>query len=272
MGEAATTTGRAEADREGGLAPEPRSPAPRRPTLINYLHAAAAIPLIHLYTVLMGTLSLVLSIGDREGRRQHWCAVLWSRMIARTVGARVSVSGAGHLRPGESYVFLSTHQSYMDIPVMLGYLPSQLRIAAKREVFQIPFLGWHMRRGGHISINRGSTAEAVESLRRAASEVRPGISVFLYPEGTRSRDGAIQPFKKGGFKFALQAGLPIVPVAIVGTRALLPRDSVVFRPGPVFLHLGRPIPTAGLTDEDLPDLMRQVRDAMASHLSPPAAD
>ncbi|HYE13726.1 MAG TPA: lysophospholipid acyltransferase family protein, partial [Pyrinomonadaceae bacterium] len=146
-------------------------------------------------------------------------------------------------------------------------LPAQLRIAAKREVFRIPFLGWHMRRAGHISINRGSTTEAVESLRRAASEVRPGVSVFLYPEGTRSRDGRLQPFKKGGFKFALQTGLPVVPVAIVGTRALLPRDSIVFRPGPVELRVAPPVPTAGLADSDLPALMRRVREEMAKSFS-----
>jgi 1-acyl-sn-glycerol-3-phosphate acyltransferase len=267
MSEALTTTRRAPQTVGAIPATEPRTPAPRRPTAINYLHSTAAIPLIYLYTMVMGTLSLLLSVGDREGRRQHWCAAVWSRMIARTVGARVSLRGAEHLRSGESYVFLSTHQSYMDIPIMLGYLPCQLRIAAKREVFQIPFLGWHMRRGGHISINRGSTAEAVESLQRAAREVRPGVSVFLYPEGTRSRDGAIQSFKKGGFKFALQANLPIVPVTIVGTRALLPRDSIIFRPGPVELHLDAPISTAGLTDADLPALMQQVRDAMTAHLS-----
>jgi 1-acyl-sn-glycerol-3-phosphate acyltransferase len=245
---------------------EPRTPAPRRATPLNYLHSAVAIPLIYLYTMLMGTLSLLLSLRDPGGRRQHWCAKVWSRLIARTVGARVRVRGAERLREGESYVFLSTHQSYMDIPVMLGYLPAQLRIAAKREVFMIPFLGWHMRRAGHIAINRASTEEAVETLRRAAREVRPGVSVFLYPEGTRSRDGGLQPFKKGGFKFAVQTGLPVVPVSIVGTRALLPRDSIIFRPGPVELHVGAPIPTAGLTDADLPALMQEVRDAMTTQI------
>ncbi|MBC7929644.1 MAG: 1-acyl-sn-glycerol-3-phosphate acyltransferase [Rubrivivax sp.] len=243
----------------------PRTPSPRRPTLANYLHSAIAIPLIYLYTVVMGTLSLALSLGDPDGRKQHWCASLWSRMIVRTVGVRVRVHGAENLREGASYVFLSTHQSYMDIPVMLGYLPAQLRIAAKREVFLIPFLGWHMRRGGHISINRASTQDAVDTLRRASEEIRPGVSVFLYPEGTRTRDGTLQPFKKGGFKFALQTGLPIVPVTIVGTRALLPRDSIIFRPAVVDMHLGAPIPTAGLTDPDLPALMQTVRDAMTKH-------
>src|SRR3712207_4616834 len=153
--------------------PPPRMAPPGPPSPANYLHSALAIPLIYLYTVVMGTLSLLLSVYDPEGRRQHWCARTWSRMIARTAGVRVRLHGAEHLEPGASYVFLSTHQSYMDIPVMLGYVPAQLRIAAKREVFRIPFLGWHMRRGGHISINRGSTHEAVETLRRAAEELRP---------------------------------------------------------------------------------------------------
>ena len=244
----------------------PRTAPPREPTLVNYIHSAVAIPLIYFYTAVMASLSLLLSLRDPEGQKQHWCASTWSRMIVHTVGASVRVCGAENIRAGESYVFLSTHQSYMDIPVMLGYMPAQLRIAAKREVFQIPFLGWHMRRGGHISINRGSTTEAVASLRRAAREMRPGLSVFLFPEGTRTRDGSLQPFKKGGFRVALQTGLSVVPVTIVGTRQVLPRDSFVFRPGPVLMHLDAPIPTAGLDDRDLPALMQKVRDAMTKHL------
>jgi 1-acyl-sn-glycerol-3-phosphate acyltransferase len=243
----------------------PRTAPPPKATLVNYLHSAVAIPLIYLYTIVMGTLSLAVSFFDPEGRRQHWCAQTWSRMIARTVGARVRVHGAEHLREGASYVFLSTHQSYMDIPVMLGYLPAQLRIAAKREVFMIPFLGWHMQRAGHISINRAATAEAVATLQRAAREVREGVSVFLYPEGTRSREGELQPFKKGGFKFAVQTGLPVVPVTIKGSRQVLPRDSFIFRPGNVEMYVDAPIPTRGLADEDLPALMQAVRDAMAKH-------
>ena len=233
---------------------------------VNYLHTAVAWPLVAGYTVVMGSLSLLLSLFDRRGRLQHWCARTWSRMIARTALLDVRLVGAEHVREGESYVFLSTHQSWLDIPVMLGYLPAQLRIAAKREVFRIPFLGWHMRRAGHIPVNRGSTAESVESLRRAAAELGGGVSAFLFPEGTRSRDGSLQPLKKGGFKLALQAGLPVVPVAIVGTRRAMPRGSLVLRPGPVRMYLAPPIPTAGLSDEDLPALVSAVRAAMESHL------
>ncbi|HEY0005005.1 MAG TPA: lysophospholipid acyltransferase family protein [Pyrinomonadaceae bacterium] len=249
--------------------PQPRTLPPRTPTLFNYLHSAIAIPLIYLYTLLMGTLSLALSFFDPQGKRQHWCASLWARMIARTAGARVRVHGAEHILPGASYVFLSTHQSYMDIPVMLGYIPAQLRIAAKKEVFRIPFLGWHMSRAGHISIDRGSSPDAIASLQRASGEIRGGICAFLYPEGTRSRDGSLQPFKKGGFKLAMQARVPIIPITIIGTRRLLPRDSNIFRPGPVDLYIDAPIQTERLADEDLYTLMHLVRARMLQHFEEP---
>jgi 1-acyl-sn-glycerol-3-phosphate acyltransferase len=153
----------------------------------------------------------------------------------------------------------------MDIPVMLGYLPSQLRIAAKREVFLIPFLGWHMRRSGQIPINRGSTAESIESLHRAARLLGGGVSAFLFPEGTRTRDGSLQPLKKGGFRLALESGLAVVPVTINGTRRAMPRGSMVLRAGPVEMHIDPPIPTEGLAEADIPALMRKVSDAMTAH-------
>ncbi|MGA9997064.1 MAG: lysophospholipid acyltransferase family protein [Pyrinomonadaceae bacterium] len=246
---------------------EPRTGPPARPTLLNYLHSAIAIPLIYLYTLVMGSLSLLISLFDKTGRGQHRCASAWSRMIARTVRARVHVYGAERIEPNTSYVFLSTHQSYMDIPVMLGYLPAQLRIAAKKEVFRIPFLGWHLTRAGHISIDRSSRMDAIASLQRAADEIRGGICAFIFPEGTRSRDGSLQPFKKGGFKLAMQARVPLVPITIMGTRQLLPRDSIIFRaPRRVEMYVDAPIPTEGLTDEDLPALMQTVRAAMTKHM------
>lgn len=243
----------------------PPTPEPRRPTLINYLHSAVAIPLIYLYTAVMGSLSLTLSLYDPKGRRQHWCAQVWCRLIARTAGAPVRVYGLEHLEPGTSYVFLSSHQSLMDIPAMLGYLPVQLRIAAKKSLFKIPFMGWHLSRAGHIPVDRSSTQNAVTSMRKAARYIREGICAFVFPEGTRSPDGALHAFKKGGFKLAVQAGAPIVPVTILGSRQVLPKNSIIFRPGPVDMYVDKPIPTAGLGDEDLEELMREVRAAIARH-------
>ncbi len=242
-----------------------RTALPRPPTLLNYLHSAVAIPLIYLYTIVMGSISLIVSLSDAGGRRQHWCAQTWCRMIARTAGARVRVHGAEHIKAGTSYVFLSTHQSYMDIPAMLGYLPAQLRIAAKKVLFRIPFMGWHLTRAGHIPIDRSSTQNAVASMQKAAAYLHDGICAFIFPEGTRSRDGVLHGFKKGGFKLAIQAGVPIIPITIIGSRQVLPCDSMILRPGTIDMYVDEPIPTAGLTDDDIDALMRSVRAAMAQH-------
>lgn len=243
----------------------PPTPTPRRPTLLNYLHSSIAIPLIYFYTLVMGSISLTLSLYDPQGRRQHWCAQVWCRLIARTTGASVRVHGLENIRAGTSYVFLSSHQSYMDIPAMLGYLPVQLRIAAKKVLFRIPFMGWHLSRAGHIPVDRSSTQAAVATMQRATGYIRDGVCAFVFPEGTRSPDGALHPFKKGGFKLALQAGVPIVPLTIIGSRQVLPKNSIIFRPGPIDMYIDEPIPTAGLNDDDLELLMQTVREAMARH-------
>jgi 1-acyl-sn-glycerol-3-phosphate acyltransferase len=243
----------------------PRTESPRRPTFLNYAHSIIAIPLIYLYTIVMGSLSLLLSLYDPAGKKQHWCAQVWCRMIARTAGARVRVHGAENIQPGASYVFLSTHQSYMDIPAMLGYLPAQLRIAAKKVLFRIPFMGWHLTRAGHIPIDRSSTQNAINSMQKAASYLKRGICAFVFPEGTRSRDGYLHKFKKGGFKLALQAGVPIIPITIIGSRQVLPPDEIIFRPGPIDMYVDAPINTAGLTDADLEPLMETVYNIMATH-------
>lgn len=243
----------------------PRTANPRRPTFLNYIHSAIAIPLIYLYTIVMGSTSLLLSLYDPAGRKQHWCARIWCRMIARTTGAHVRVHGAHQIEPGKSYVFLSTHQSYMDIPAMLGYLPAQLRIAAKKVLFRIPFMGWHLTRAGHIPIDRSSTQNAVSSMQKAASYLKDGICAFVFPEGTRSRDGFLYKFKKGGFKLAIQANVPIIPITIIGSRQVLPPDEIIFRPGPIEMYVDAPIPTTGLTDDDLESLMETVYNIMARH-------
>lgn len=255
-----------EARESGATYDAPATPPPRQPALVNYLHSAVAIPLIYFYTFVMGSISLMLSLYDPRGRKQHWCARMWCRMIARTAGARVRVHGAEHMRPGTSYVFLSSHQSYMDIPAMLGYLPAQLRIAAKKSLFRIPFMGWHLTRAGHIPIDRSSTQNAIASMQRAASYLHDGICAFVFPEGTRSRDGALHGFKKGGFKLAIQAGVPIIPVTIIGSRQVLPPDSIVFRPGPMDMYVDPPIATDKLTEDDLEWLMQEVWDTMAKHI------
>lgn len=235
--------------------------------MLAVVHSIVAIPLIYLYTIVMGSLSLLLSLVDKDGSLQHWCASTWCRLIAATVGMRVRVFGLEHLPPpGEPVVYMANHQSYMDTPTIFAFLPVQFRIIAKRSLFRVPFMGWHLSRAGNIPIDRSNRREAMRSIRAAADRIREGTSVVVFPEGTRSVDGVLQPFKAGSFKLAEAAGVRIVPIAIVGTCKVLRRDSLVFHPGRVEMHIHPAVPTAGAARLD--DVMDEVREAMVRTLGP----
>jgi 1-acyl-sn-glycerol-3-phosphate acyltransferase len=234
--------------------------------MLAVIHSIVAIPLIYTYTVVMGSLSLVSSLFDSDGSKQHWCAHAWTRLIAATVGMRVRVHGAENLpAPNTPIVYMANHQSYMDIPALYGFLPVQFRIIAKESLFKVPFMGWHLTRAGNIPINRSNRREAMKSMAKAAERIREGTPVVVFPEGTRSRAGVLQPYKAGSFKLAQTAGVPIVPITIVGTCRVLKKDSLVFHPGVVDMYIGTPIPTE---DAGLDALMERVRAQMAAPLVP----
>jgi 1-acyl-sn-glycerol-3-phosphate acyltransferase len=163
---------------------------------------------------------------------------------------------------------MANHQSYTDIPTIFGFLPVQFRIIAKESLFKVPFMGWHLRRAGNIPINRSNRREAMRSIARAAERIREGTPVVVFPEGTRSRDGRLQPFKAGSFKLAASAGVPVVPITIIGTCKVLPKDSLIVHPGKVEMHISPPIPTAGVDEAHLEELMVRVRAEMAAPLVP----
>src|SRR5215813_3890698 len=152
-------------------------------------------PLIFLYTAVMGTISVCSSLFDSRGRMQHSCARIWSRMILWTSGVRLNVSGANNLTPGIPYVLCVNHQSHMDIPIVIVAIPIQFRFAAKKELFRIPFLGWHLRRSGHVPIDRENPRAAIRSLSQAAKTIQSGTPLVIFPEGGTSQDGRILPFK-----------------------------------------------------------------------------
>ncbi len=237
--------------------------------MLAVIHSIVAIPLIYVYTVVMATISLTVSFFDPDGRRQHWCAHTWCRLIAATAGMRVRVFGLENLPPpGTPVVYMANHQSYMDIPTIFGFLPVQFRIIAKQSLFRVPFMGWHLTRAGNIPINRSNRREAMKSIARAADRIRVGTSVVVFPEGTRSRDGVLQTFKAGSFKLAAAAGVPIVPISIIGTCKILRRDSLVFHPGRVEMHIHPAVQTKGADDLHLDAVITTVRAEMASTLIP----
>lgn len=217
-------------------------------------------PLIILATIVLGAVNLLASLFETDGRRQIAIAQFWSRLIIRIAGVKLSIQGLENIQPNGSYVFASNHLSYMDTPVVLGHIPVQFRFLAKKGLFSIPFLGYHLHRAGHIAVPREDPRAAIKAMTTAAEVIQQrGISILIFPEGGRTRDGAIQEFKDGASYIAIKAGVPIVPVALIGTREVLPMGSLNIRPGHVAMHVGEPIPTAGLTLKDRTALTEQVK-------------
>ncbi|HKC55709.1 MAG TPA: lysophospholipid acyltransferase family protein [Vicinamibacterales bacterium] len=204
------------------------------------------IPAITVYTVVLGTLSIGSSVFERSGRFAHWCARTWSRLILVTTGVRVEVSGLERLDRERAYVFVANHQSIYDIPIVFWSLPYQIRIIAKASLGRFPFLGWHLSRTGHILVDRRHPNRAA-IFGRASRLMREGLSLIVFPEGTRSRDGRVAPFKGGSFYLALEAGLPVVPIAIVGSRHVMLKGRLATSPGRVKLIVHEPIDTTGLS-------------------------
>jgi 1-acyl-sn-glycerol-3-phosphate acyltransferase len=225
---------------------------------LSYLRSLlVTAPLVFLYTAVMGSISVFSSLFDAEGRVQHGCARTWARLILWTSGIRVRVAGLENVRQGRPYVFCANHQSHMDTPIMLAALPFQFRFTPKKELFRYPFLGWHLRRSGHVPIDRGNPRAAVKSLRDAAETVRRGTSVLIFPEGGTSRDGGIHPFKGGGFMLAAKAGAEVVPVTIRGSRAVLMPKTYHVGGGMVEVLVGRPVRAAEASTAELANRVRQ---------------
>jgi 1-acyl-sn-glycerol-3-phosphate acyltransferase len=207
-------------------------------------------PLMAAATVVMWTCSLIASLFDPHGNSQHRVARIWGRMLLAAGFIRVRLEGLEKLDPRANYVFVANHASFMDIPALLAALPHQFRFFAKKSLYRIPFLGWHLKRAGHLPVDRSNVRASLKSMSEGARMVAERhISVLLFPEGGRAPEG-LREFKEGAAYIAIKAGVPIVPVAIVGMRALLPMGSIHLRSGRVTVRIADPVPTAGLKLSD----------------------
>jgi 1-acyl-sn-glycerol-3-phosphate acyltransferase len=200
-----------------------------------------------------------------------YCGRLWSRVLLAASGASVTLHGRENARAVSPCIFIANHQSIVDIWVMFRIIPPAARFAAKEELFRIPVFGWALASSGTVPINRRNRTEAIRSLRAAAERIRAGRPVVLFPEGTRSPDGRLQPFKKGAFHLALQAGVPVVPVAITGSFSVLAPGRLRVTPGPVEVFVEPPVDVTPYLPDDHEGLLRRVQETIGRRFDPPAA-
>lgn len=232
------------------------------------------IPTIAVYTIVLGVASITSSFFDRRGHFAHRCARAWSWLILATTGVEVTVEGLDRVTPGRTCVFVANHQSIYDIPCLFWSIPFQLRIIAKESLGNFPMLGPHLRRTGHMLVDRSKPdrARIAEWAGRLTSN---GLSLIVFPEGTRSRDGRMGKFKGGSIMVAMQAGLPIVPISVVGSRHVMKKGELTTRPGHVTVIVHDPIPTEANVEpsvEQVRGLADRVRDVIRPAVEAEAAN
>jgi 1-acyl-sn-glycerol-3-phosphate acyltransferase len=231
------------------------------------LRGVLTVLVIAVATIVGAVLAIASRLFDGSGDTVLRLARLWSRSILAAGGVEIVVDDRARLDVSRPYVFMSNHLSTVDIWATLVALPVPVRMIAKKQLARIPLLGWAMAAGRFIFIDRQNGTAARRSIERAGERIRNGHSVLLFPEGTRSRSGELLPFKKGGFHLATDAGVPIVPVAVLGSRAAMPPGSWLVRPGQVQVVIGEPIPTAGVAPGERDALVERVRGVIAAMAS-----
>jgi 1-acyl-sn-glycerol-3-phosphate acyltransferase len=233
---------------------------------VRYLWGLAADAWIFSSTIVLGILAITATLIGRSGRPVDVLGRLWSRWIVRVCGIDLQVEGRERLQPGQSYVLISNHLSNFDIWCTLASMPFTVRFVAKKELLRLPVFGQALALSDHIVIDRQDPDAAIEKINAAAARAPDGIGILFYAEGTRSRDGTVHEFKKGGVSLALRAGLPIVPMSVSGTRKFLPRGCAVIRPGGrVHIALAEPIPTADVPFERRDELNERIRAVVVSN-------
>lgn len=227
------------------------------PSSVRWESSLLRRPLFFLVTALFGMASLTASLWDHRGRLQHRLARRWARISLTIAGAPVTVTGEENLRP--LAIFASNHASFMDPPVIFGYLPFQFRILAKESLWKWPFIGWHLRRSGQIPVDEGGSIAGVH---QALRTLRSGMPLFIFPEGGRTKDGNLGPFMNGPAILAIRARVPLIPIGLAGTHDLLPMGGSYFQPGPIRLTIGEPIETGGFTIRQAGELTERLREAV----------
>jgi 1-acyl-sn-glycerol-3-phosphate acyltransferase len=242
----------------------------RRPNTLPWFHRwrtnLIQVPLMAVSTIICGSLSLLSSLVDRSGRVQHRIAHIWAKTLVWCTGCPLTVLGAENLRKYPVVVFTANHTSYMDTPVIFAALHCQFRILAMKKLWPVPIIGWWLNRSGQIPVDMTNPGATLSSLGAAIKALRSGMPLFIFPEGGRTTDGALQPFLSGAAYLAIRAQVPVVPIALSGVFDLLPPHARHFYPGALTMSVGEPIETVGMSLRQMDELTEQVKSAIASML------
>jgi len=216
-------------------------------------------------SIILGTVATLLGVLDRSGNQSHKVAALWSRLICRWNGIKVEVSGKENILVDQPQIFIANHQGYYDIFTLAGYLTVQLRWVSKAVLFRVPFMGWAMRAAGYIPVERNNRKQSYQAFLNTLEAIKEGSSVVIFPEGTRSEDGNIGIFKKGSQLLAQRAKVPMVPVAIIGTRDIIRKGSMLFHPGTVRIIIS---PCIALEEKDAKkgdEILQEIRNMICKN-------
>jgi 1-acyl-sn-glycerol-3-phosphate acyltransferase len=221
------------------------------------------------FTLACSLCAVVAGLFDATGRSAHALAKFWSVWLLRVAGIRLEVDGVENVPPEGPVIYMGNHQGNFDINALSLAIPRRFSWIAKEELFRYPLFGTAMKRAGYIPLDRSDGRKALKSIKQAAQRITGGTSVVIFPEGTRTKDGWLLPFKRGGFLLAVKAAVPIVPFTINGSRKINPANAsgkLELRPGTISVTFGEPISTAGVPEAEL---MNQVREAIAARLEAP---
>ncbi len=222
-------------------------------------------------TAFMSSCAFLFPLISPGESKVHKIANLWARMLLWLASTRVEVIGREHVRIDKPHIFMANHQSDFDILIVLAHIPGQFRWIAKKELFKIPIFGTAMRNAGYIEIDRQNHEKALKSLDEAAQKIREGKSVVTFPEGTRSKDGRVRPFKQGMFHLAIESGVPIIPISIIGARNIMPKRSLNVRPGKITMVIDQPVDVSAYTKETRGELIERVRNIIIGNVERPPA-
>ena len=243
--------------------PAPDShPVPCAGFLLRWLTYLLLLPLGAIATAAFGSVAMVASLFDGSGRLQHSIARLWGGVLLRIAMSPVKMIGSEELANMPPSVYVVNHLSYMDTPVLFGKLPFQFRILARHDLFKLPFIGWYLHRSGQVPVDSSSLRSSLASLNRGVRILQGGMPLVVFPEGGRSADGSLQPFLSGPAFMAIRAGVPVVPMALIGTYEVMPMHTYHLRPRPLTLVIGQPISTSEYTSKMADVLTQRLHDTI----------